>query len=487
VISYTVPTCEDFLQIVIGIGAVVGREYEQRSMKHIGVQLILLLVGVFTLLSCATTTVAALSLFRRAQQQQKPTNKQHPQDFDFDLIILGAGASGLFASGAAASLFGKRTCLIEKREYAGGDCTNAACVPSKALRSFAALSSSGPRRGDSSRQTSSLFLDCQQYVYDTVQTVRERENPSKDNDTQERDPGLLSYRHVKDCHFVNKHTLYIVHPNNTATHVTSRQFLITTGAAPVIPDHLEQSAASAGIHLTTYQSLLRPESRDLLWSILDDAVAAAAEAKNSSSTSTTPTFRLLVAGGGATACELAQSLGRLTYDHKDSSIQIILVAPALLPQEDVKLQEASYHLLRRAGVEWIPGRVVDFGADRSVRIQSATTTSTTATLPPVDAALLCLGRSPAASLQSLQLERAGAEWSRDAGVLVHPHSLQSVSTRSVYAAGDCCSAVGARQRTASQAAWTGFHAVRNLCLPWVLRLGDRASVHAAIPRVVYTE
>ena len=162
------------------------------------------------------------------------------------------------------------------------------------------------------------------------------------------------------------------------------------------------------------------------------------------------------------------------------------MAPALLPQEDIKLQEAAYHLLRRAGVEWIPGRVADFGKNRSVQIQSATTNSTT-TLPPVDAALLCLGRSPAASLQSLQLRRAGAEWSRDAGVLVHPRSLQSVSTRSVYAAGDCCSAVGARQRTASQAAWTGFHAVRNLCLPSVLRLGDQASVHAAIPRVVYTE
>ena len=64
---------------------------------------------------------------------------------------------------------------------------------------------------------------------------------------------------------------------------------------------------------------------------------------------------------------------------------------------------------------------------------------------------------------------SGVEWSgADAGgdgVHVDPRTLKSVSAHHVYAAGDCCNAVTARLRTASQAAWTGFYAVRNMKLP----------------------
>lgn len=61
---------------------------------------------------------------------------------DYDLIVIGAGASGMFAYGTAASL-GCKTLLIEKYDESdrcfvvGGDCTNATCVPSKAYRSAA--------------------------------------------------------------------------------------------------------------------------------------------------------------------------------------------------------------------------------------------------------------------------------------------------------------------------------------------------------------
>ena len=54
----------------------------------------------------------------------------------YDVVIIGAGAGGLFASGAA-QLLGKRTVLIESGDHIGGDCTNSACVPSKAMRAAA--------------------------------------------------------------------------------------------------------------------------------------------------------------------------------------------------------------------------------------------------------------------------------------------------------------------------------------------------------------
>lgn len=51
--------------------------------------------------------------------------------FDFDLIVIGAGAAGLTASGFGA-LMGAKTALIEA-ERLGGDCTWTGCIPSKTL------------------------------------------------------------------------------------------------------------------------------------------------------------------------------------------------------------------------------------------------------------------------------------------------------------------------------------------------------------------
>ena len=64
-------------------------------------------------------------------------------DYDYDMVVIGAGASGMFAAGTASG-FGCRTLLVEKYDveqvesadefYLGGDCTNSACVPSKAAK-----------------------------------------------------------------------------------------------------------------------------------------------------------------------------------------------------------------------------------------------------------------------------------------------------------------------------------------------------------------
>jgi pyruvate/2-oxoglutarate dehydrogenase complex dihydrolipoamide dehydrogenase (E3) component len=51
--------------------------------------------------------------------------------YDYDMIAIGAGAGG-FVSTKVAAGFGKKAALIEKKKL-GGECTNAGCVPSKAL------------------------------------------------------------------------------------------------------------------------------------------------------------------------------------------------------------------------------------------------------------------------------------------------------------------------------------------------------------------
>jgi len=51
--------------------------------------------------------------------------------YDYDMIAIGAGAGG-FVSTKVAAGFGKKVAMIEKKKL-GGECTNAGCVPSKAL------------------------------------------------------------------------------------------------------------------------------------------------------------------------------------------------------------------------------------------------------------------------------------------------------------------------------------------------------------------
>src|SRR5574339_1121856 len=53
-------------------------------------------------------------------------------DYDFDVLVIGAGPGGYVAAIRAAQL-GLKTACVEKRGALGGTCLNVGCIPSKAL------------------------------------------------------------------------------------------------------------------------------------------------------------------------------------------------------------------------------------------------------------------------------------------------------------------------------------------------------------------
>ena len=53
-------------------------------------------------------------------------------EYDYDVLIIGAGPGGYVAAIRAAQL-GLRTACVESRETLGGTCLNVGCIPSKAL------------------------------------------------------------------------------------------------------------------------------------------------------------------------------------------------------------------------------------------------------------------------------------------------------------------------------------------------------------------
>ena len=53
-------------------------------------------------------------------------------EYDYDLIVIGAGPGGYVGAIRAAQL-GLKTACVESRETLGGTCLNVGCIPSKAL------------------------------------------------------------------------------------------------------------------------------------------------------------------------------------------------------------------------------------------------------------------------------------------------------------------------------------------------------------------
>ena len=145
-----------------------------------------LLVGSFFLTTQYWTVVSAWGISSWFHRQSRPHNLPLA-DKEYDLIIIGAGASGLFASGASTML-GSKTLLVDLvvgnatdnngeaiTSNIGGDCTNSACVPSKAVRSVARMAAASRRsKYESNLEFSQL---ARQHAMDTVLTVRQRGSP----------------------------------------------------------------------------------------------------------------------------------------------------------------------------------------------------------------------------------------------------------------------------------------------------------------------
>ena len=392
-----------------------------------------------------------------------------------DVVIVGAGASGLFASGAAAML-GQSVALIDTRNQLGGDCTNAACVPSKALRSVAAQLQQPQQKQPQLQGTN--WEVARDYLVETVQTVRQREDPKA---MEARSNGKTTVHvGVQACRFVNPHELKVIHANGTAGLIRGRTFVIATGAAPIVPQVWKEQAMDAQIPLFTYQTVLRPESNLDFWSLLNQTTATTTAAAATTTGHGRERTTLAIVGGGATACELGQSLARLA---KGSMLDIKLIAKTILPLEDPTLRQTAKELLLAEGIEHVPSRLVKILPNQSLLLEDHSI------VPQVDLLLICIGRSPQTSLQSLDLDKAGVAWTANRGVTVHPWTLRSTTTTHghFYAVGDCSSAVPVRFRTASHAGWMGFHAIRNAVVPWFFRFGSRTSVHPCVPRVIYTD
>jgi pyruvate/2-oxoglutarate dehydrogenase complex dihydrolipoamide dehydrogenase (E3) component len=336
--------------------------------------------------------------------------------FEYDMIVIGAGAAGLTAAGMSA-LLGAKTALIERRRL-GGDCTWTGCVPSKTLLRAASVAHqirTADRFGLVASQPQVEFSNVMDHVRRTRQHVYE------DADAPPNMERLGVEVVMAGACFLDPHTVRIENDSGELRRLTSRFFIIATGSRPRMPAFSEMPL--------TNETLFELESQP---------------------------NRLLILGAGPVGIELAQAFRRL-----GSEVQVVASGDRILPRDDPEHAGVLQECLAKEGVTFHFGRKVtsfergenDFAAalddGRPLRC---------------DALLAAIGREPI--IKGLQLENAGVR-TGEKGIVVDRRCRTSQSH--IYAAGD----VTGRYNFTHMAEHMSKVAVTNALLRWPQKLDDK--------------
>jgi pyruvate/2-oxoglutarate dehydrogenase complex dihydrolipoamide dehydrogenase (E3) component len=347
----------------------------------------------------------------------------------YDLVVIGAGATGL-AAARAARRAGRRVALVEKARP-GGDCTHYGCVPSKTLLDVA-------HRVAGARTAQQWGLDpvgnvdfgkVMRHVHDVIDSIEQDESPDQ---LASEGIDLVSGW----ARFTDPHTVDI-----DGRRLSASRFVLATGAHAAIPPIDGLDSVPYLDNKTLFELQERPE-------------------------------HLLVMGGGAIGVELAQAFAQL-----GTRVTLIEAAPRILTKEEPEVSDILTTVLERAGVDVRVGAAVQkVSAGPTLHLDGG------ATVTGSDL-LVAVGRRPATG--GMDLENAGVELGKHAEIVTDTY-LRTTAEH-VYAAGDCTSPlqfthVGDEQgRLAAGNAFAG-----NRVLPGFAG-GPTAFDGSAVPWVTFTD
>ena len=300
---------------------------------------------------------------------------------DHDLLVLGAGATGL-AAAATAARRGARVALVEAARP-GGDCTHYGCVPSKALLESArrvAAARSGPRYGFSAE----VRVDFSAVLERVAGVVAEIEKDESPEVLARQGITLLSGW----AEFTGRHEAEV----DGRRHTFAKAVLASGSRAAVPPIE--------GLADVRY---------------LDNRSVFALREQPE---------HLLVLGGGPIGVELAQAFRRL-----GSQVTVVEGAPSLLPRDEPEAAEAVAAVLEREGVTLRTGLdVVRVSAGPTLHLSDGGTVRGSHLL-------VAVGRTPATDGIGLATLGVGV----DAKGRVRTDRHLRTDNPDVWAAGDCTS------------------------------------------------
>ena len=269
-------------------------------------------LGIFPLLAKkAIDMVKARRVYR---------NFTRPRRYDYNLVVIGAGAAGLVSAYIGATVKAKML-LIEQHKM-GGDCLNTGCVPSKALlksAQIAALAHKARQYGFDKIELSYRFSE----VMERVQRVIAKVEP---HDAVERYRGLGVECEQGTATIISPYAVQVEGARKRT--VTTRNIIIASGATPLVPE-------LSGLEQVAYYTA------ETIWQLRERPQ------------------RMLVLGGGPIGCELAQAFARL-------GVQVVQLEQGarLLPREDVEVSDFMMQVFRDEGIEVLTEhRALSFGKE----------------------------------------------------------------------------------------------------------------------------
>ncbi|MDD4955963.1 MAG: NAD(P)/FAD-dependent oxidoreductase [Candidatus Omnitrophica bacterium] len=335
--------------------------------------------------------------------------------YDFDLIVIGAGAAGLVAS-TAGSFFGAKTALIEKDKL-GGDCTWHGCVPSKAFLKSAQVFLSAKKLGAFGLCGFSGIIDTGKVMAHVREVVDEisRKHPVE----------LFEKRGIKVLfgapEFIDSRTIQL-----NGRRISSKRFIIATGSRPLIPD----IEGLSGIEYLTNENVF-----DL--DVLPRSLA--------------------ILGAGPIGVEMAQAFSML-----GAEIFLIEVFEDIMYREDKDVSKCLADIFTKEGIKiYTKTKVKKFLKENgSIKIMLEDKSKKEFSIN-CERLLVATGRL--ANVTNLNLEKIGLEHTKHG---IKTNKALQTNLAGVYAAGDC---VGP-YRFSHIAEYQAILAVINALFPFKIKL-----------------
>jgi len=308
--------------------------------------------------------------------------------YDYDMGILGGGATGLTVAAGSAQL-GAKTILIEKESALGGDCLHYSCVPSKTLIRTGQVYHEMKHAERFGLPTVDVPPVDYRKIAGRIRSVIHR---IQKHDSEERFCRLGTRVVFGEAHFVDEYTVRL-----NGQRISAKYWTVATGSSPAVP-------SIEGLDRTPYLT-----NRDLF--SLDRLPRS-----------------LISLGGGPIGIEMAQAFNRL-----GTRVQVVEQGGQILSKEDGELADRWMAVRAREGIVFHLNATIqevrDLGAKRQVVIQADDGRMRAS---EAEAILVAAGRT--ANVEGLGLENIEVACNHR-GVKVD-EQLRTLKHKHIFAAGD---------------------------------------------------
>ncbi|MBW3842874.1 FAD-dependent oxidoreductase [Aeromonas hydrophila] len=389
-------------------------------------------------LMVALTLLGLMPMLLKGLQRRLALHRLHapyrkPTHYDYNLLVIGAGAGGLVTSYIAAAVKAK-VALIEKHKM-GGDCLNSGCVPSKALIRSARFAAEQRRASELGFNPSQACADFAAVMERVARVIKEVEP----HDSVARYEGLGVECIQGEAKLVSPWEVEV-----NGQRLASRHIVLATGARPLVP-------TLPGLEQVPWLT------SDTLWQLRSAP------------------RQLLVLGGGPIGCELAQSFALLGVP-----VTLVELSDQLLPREEREVAELLADQLARDGVRVLTGwraERADYlpAAEGDLPIRLQLRRGEEMQVVEGDQLLLALGR--VANVSGFGLEALGVELAPRGTVAVD--GFLATNYPSILAVGDVA---GPYQLTHAAAHQGWYAAINALFSPFKRFRAD----YRVMPAAIYT-